>query len=288
MCYYERTNRFSRLAMYITEDQIIQFQEKIIDFYNQHGRQFAWRLTQDPYHILVSEFMLQQTQTNRVEPKYEQFLQKFPTLQDCARSPLSDVLTMWQGLGYNRRAKYLHETAKVLVESHEGIISQDASELCNLPGIGPYTAAAVCTFSYNKPFVFIETNIRTVFIDEFFRDQDNVHDRNILSLIDATLLKNNPRIWYYALMDYGACLKKMGNNVSTQSVHYNKQSKFEGSNRQLRGMIIKMLTQQISINRHDIEMLLDRKDHRIAFVLESLIRDGLVQSDGDHIRIKNE
>jgi len=272
----------------ITETQIIHFQKKVIDFYHQQGRQFAWRSTQEPYHILVSEFMLQQTQTNRVESKYEQFLQKFPTLQDCAGAPLSDVLTMWQGLGYNRRAKYLHETTKILVVKHHGIIPCDISVLSEFPGIGPYTAAAICTFSYNKPFVFIETNIRTVFINDFFQDQDNIHDKNILPLIKATLPESNPRMWYYALMDYGVLLKKMGNNTSRQSAHYNKQSKFQGSSRQLRGMIIKILTQHVSLDRHDIETYLNNKDSRINAVLESLLRDGLIQYNGNHIRIKNE
>ena len=280
-------NKPRRFYVNVIETQILHFQEKIIDFYYQYGRQFAWRSTQNPYHILVSEFMLQQTQTNRVEPKYEQFLQKFPTLEHCARSALSDVLTVWQGLGYNRRAKYLHETAKILVENHQSVIPQDPSVLCSLPGIGPYTAAAICTFCHNKPFVFIETNIRTVFINEFFRDQENVHDKHIVPLIKAALPANNPRMWYYALMDYGVYLKKVGNNASVQSAHYNRQSKFEGSSRELRGMIIKMLTQHIVVGRHDIETKLNRQDSRIHEVLQGLIRDGLVQSDGDYIRINN-
>lgn len=270
------------------KDHILHFQEKILCFYEQQGRQFAWRSTKNPYHILVSEFMLQQTQTYRVEPKYEQFLRTFPKIQDCANAPLSDILVLWQGLGYNRRAKYLHQTTKIVLEQYDGVIPCDPSLLSKLPGIGAYTAAAVCTFSFNKPFVFIETNIRTVFINEFFRDPTmKIHDKEIIPLIEKTLPTENPREWYYALMDYGTFLKKTGKNPSIHSVHYTKQSTFKGSKREIRGMIIKILTQHTLITKANLELLLEKKDHRFDEVLESLIRDGLIHCKNDYIQINN-
>lgn len=271
----------------LSQDQISRFQKKIIDFYQQKNRRFAWRITHDPYHILVSEFMLQQTQTNRVQSKYEQFLQQFQKIQDCANASFSAILTVWQGLGYNRRAKYLHETTKIIVEEYGGIVPCDEKILSMFPGIGPYTAAAICTFSYNKPLVFIETNIRTVFINEFFLDQNNIHDKDIMPFIKETLLEHSPRLWYYALMDYGVFLKKSGNNKVVQSVHYTKQSKFRGSKRELRGMIIKLLVEHGSINRISIEKYLEKNDSRIFTVLQSLFDEQLLEQCGDQIRIKN-
>lgn len=272
----------------MTSDKTSNFQKKVLMFYEQHGRQFPWRMTWDPYYILVSEFMLQQTQTDRVVPYYDQFLLAFPTVQDCANAPLSEVLIAWQGLGYNRRAQYLHQTTKELVKKYHGEIPFDIALLTELPGIGAYTAAAICTFACNKSLVFIETNIRTVFINEFFFDRlDKIHDNEILPLIKETLPTHNFRLWYYALMDYGVFLKKNGQNTATQSAHYNRQSKFEGSFRQLRGKIIKILTKNHVISRQNLEVLLEKKDERIDAVLESLVADGLVVWHDDIIQIND-
>lgn len=206
--------------------------------YRAHKRDFPWRRTRDPYRILVSEIMLQQTQTARVVPFYNHFMKQFPTARALADAPLSKVLAAWQGLGYNRRAKYLKQAAE--------IIARDGFRGQKLPGVGPYTAGAVAAFAFNKQKVFIETNIRTVFIHFFFPTQVGITDTDILPFVERALQKTklSPRDFYWALMDYGAFLKGSGVKLNSRSKHYVKQSKFEGSARQLRGALIRALLQQ--------------------------------------------
>ncbi len=181
------------------------FAKVVRTYYKQHGRHILpWRKTKNPYRIFVSEIMLQQTQVDRVIPKYKAFLKLFPSLVALADASLGEVLRAWQGLGYNRRAKMLHSCAKEIMESYTGKFPKDQKTLLSLPGIGPYTASAVMAFAYNEPVVLIETNVRTVFIHHFFSDQTDVTDTEILALVDRTLDRKNPREWYYALMDYGS------------------------------------------------------------------------------------
>jgi A/G-specific adenine glycosylase len=186
---------------------------------------------------VISEIMLQQTQTYRVEPKYQAFLAALPTIQDLAHADLRTVLTLWQGLGYNRRGKFLHMLAQEVMRKHEGVIPDTPELLVQLPGIGKATAGSICAFAFNKPTVFIETNIRTVFLYHFFAGQQGVDDRELFPLVAATVDQENPREWYYALMDYGVHLKKSLPNPSRSSKHHVIQSKFEGSDRQIRGAI---------------------------------------------------
>ncbi|AEE16952.1 A/G-specific adenine glycosylase [Treponema brennaborense] len=224
--------------------RVSDFQQTILDQYRQSGRSFPWRETSDPYRILVSEIMLQQTQTERVLPKYEAWLERFPTARSLADASLADALGLWNGLGYNRRARFLQEACRAVCSSYGGVFPRTADELDALPGIGPYTARAVCTFAYGTPEVFIETNIRSVYIFFFFtaaRDSA-VSDKELLPIIDRTLYRADPRTWYYALMDYGAVLKKKVVNPNRRSAHYTKQSKFEGSLRQARGAVLRCLT----------------------------------------------
>ena len=188
-------------------NQIAAFKEFIWDFYHQNKRDFAWRHVDNPYYVVVSEIMLQQTQTHRVITKYEEFIGAFATFESLAAASLRDVLTVWQGLGYYRRARFLHQLAQIVVNEYNGVLPQDPKILQTLPGIGPNTAGSICAFAFNKEVVFIETNIRTVFIDSFFRDKENVTDKELLPLITMTLDQENPREWYYALMDYGVFLK---------------------------------------------------------------------------------
>lgn len=221
-----------------TPIRIKKFQKLMWDFYKKEGRAMPWRHTNNLYHVMVSEIMLQQTQVKRVFGFYERFLKKFPTIHDLASSPLKDVLIAWQGLGYNRRAKFLHEAAKIM--DTRGV-PQTIAELQKLPGIGYNTACSTATFTYNMPVVFVETNIRTIMIYFFAHHKENINDKEILSLVAKTLPKKNYREWYYALMDYGSFLKSRVVNPSRQSKHHQKQSKFEGSDRQIRGKIIKTL-----------------------------------------------
>lgn len=276
----------------------------ILDFYRQKGRSFPWRETCDPYEILVSELMLQQTQTERVVPKYLNWLQEFPTAQALAQAPFPQVLAAWSGLGYNRRAGYLQEACRQVVEELSGVFPSSAKELEKLRGVGPYTARAVATFAFNKPEVFIETNIRSVYLFLFFpRDnfpagkegdhkepaegitpaKDKVADSSLMPLIEATLYHEDPRTWYYALMDYGSQLKKSTANPNRRSLHYSRQSKFQGSLRQARGAIVRSLaqTQGNALSLKEIEGESGIELYRLESAAESLVAEGMVCRQGD-------
>ncbi len=228
--------------MVLTPPQVLSFQQKIYNYYQRFGRSFPWRGSGvTPYEILVSEVMLQQTQSQRVIPKYRAFIQKLPDFLALATAPQSQVLLLWSGLGYNRRALFLKRCAQEVMDKYRGILSADELVLKQLPGIGTYTAAAIAAFAFNKPVVLIETNVRTVFIQEFFEHKKDINDDELLPLIKQVLDYGNPRRWYWALMDYGAHLKKQLGNLNRKSAHYTKQSKFVGSDRQIRGMILKLL-----------------------------------------------
>lgn len=224
-------------------DTVEQFRKEVKAHFDTHGRDLPWRRTRDPYAILVSEIMLQQTQVERVIPKYFLFLKTFPTIQDLARASLGDVLRLWSGLGYNRRAKLLYVCAKEVMGKYAGALPKEYSELLSLPGIGPYTAGAITAFAYNKPLVMIETNIRAVYLHCFFRDKEDVSDRELLPLIEKTLDRKNPRLWYNMLMDYGSFIKHRYGNPNRKSTHHVVQKKFKGSNRQIRGKILHLLVE---------------------------------------------
>ncbi len=250
-------------------------------YYRENGRHdLPWRKTTDPYKILVSEMMLQQTQVDRVIPKYKAFLKEFPSARALARAPLSDVLSAWSGLGYNRRALYLQRAAQALIRDHGGRFPQDAETLERLPGIGPYTARAIVTFAYNGQCVFIETNIRRVFIHAFFPDADKVSDDKLFPLIESSLPKNTKyREWYWALMDYGSHIKSVVKNPNRRSAHYSKQSKFEGSVRQLRGEFIRQCGKG-KITKIALLAPYKKSDkERAEKALASLIKDGILVID---------
>ncbi|NBC28577.1 MAG: A/G-specific adenine glycosylase, partial [Spirochaetes bacterium] len=205
------------------------FKEYIWGFYRDFGRSMPWRETRDTYAIFLSEIMLQQTQVPRVMEKYREFLRRFPSFETLADARLAEVYEVWQGLGYNRRAKYLHDAARSIVADHGGRVPHDRPALEALPGVGPNTAGSLLAFCHNEPVVFIETNIRRVFIYFFFPGGADVHDRDLFPLIEETLDRQNPREWYYALMDYGATLKKWVTNPNRRSKQYVRQSSFENS-----------------------------------------------------------
>lgn len=257
------------------------FIQTVWQFYKTAGRHtLPWRQTKDPYRILVSEVMLQQTQVDRVIPKYDEFLKVFPTWGSLAEAPLGAVLGHWQGLGYNRRAKMLHECAKAVVRDYGGKLPKDEAKLRSLPGIGPYTARAVLAFAFGVAEPLIETNVRTVYIHHFFGDKTDISDADILSYMIETLDKENPRDWYYALMDYGSHLKRtVGNNI-TKSKHYTKQSTFKGSDRQIRGAIIRELTTLHTLSYKKILVTVPFDELRIAAQLERLIEEGMVIKNG--------
>ncbi len=221
--------------------RISEFQDAVYQHDRMYRRRFPWRETRDPYHIWVSEMMLQQTQADRVVKKYDEFLHTFPTVDTLARASQKHVLKRWQGLGYNRRAMLLHRASKVVSRTYKGLLPSSIEELEALPGIGPYTARAILTFAFNIPVVLIETNIRTAFIHHFFsKTKKKINDREILPYIEVAIDTKKPAYWYGALMDYGAMIKRTRVNPGRRSTHHVKQSSFLGSNRQLRGKILRI------------------------------------------------
>ena len=253
-----------------------EFIKIVWKYYRRHGRRrLPWRLTKNPYRILVSEVMLQQTQVDRVIPKYTSFLRRFPSLASLASASLGDVLREWQGLGYNRRAKMLHQCAQKIVYEYKGIFPKDHSALMLLPGIGHYTAGAIMAFAYNKSVPIIETNIRTVFIHHFFYNRASISDTETFQSIERTLDTENPREWYWALMDYGVYLKKTKGNPNNQSKQYSKQTAFKDSDRQIRGTILRHLAKE-NLTRLKILKQLFFEIERIDTQLERLSDEGMI------------
>ena len=253
------------------------FKKKIYEFYAKNKRSFAWRNIDNAYYIVVSEIMLQQTQTHRVVDKFEQFIAEFPTLRDLANASQDKVIANWQGLGYNRRALALKQFAERVVKEFNGIIPNDPELLVTFKGIGPYTAASICAFAFNRSSVFIETNIRAVFIHEFFPEEKEVHDKQLMPLIEKTLDTQEPREWYYALMDYGVMLKKTHKNPSRKSAHHTRQSTFEGSDRQVRGAILKMLISDRSLAEQDFIAAIARQASTVKKILVNLEQEGFIR-----------
>ena len=265
--------------MVLADKQIQHFQEEVWEYFRAHGRDMPWRDDPSPYHVLVSELMLQQTQVSRVIPKYQGFVRRFPTIGSLAEAALADVLSEWSGLGYNRRAKFLHAAAGVIAREYSGHMPTTIGGLTELPGVGKNTAGAILAYAFNQPVVFIETNIRTVFFHHFFADDSDIADQQVLPLVAQTLDREHPRHWYWALMDYGTHLKQtLGNNIS-RSKHYTRQSKFEGSRRQLRGWILRTLLDGPSTIERLNQML---PDERLTSVVDDLVREGfMVNQDGE-------
>jgi len=268
----------------INESSLRGFKKTIWEFYEQSGRhELPWRHPDthgkfDPYMIMVSEVMLQQTQVLRVIPKYHEFMDNYPTLQALAKAPQGSVLKTWSGLGYNRRAKYLRLAAVDVVEKFEEHLPSSYSDLITLPGIGSNTAGAILAYAYNQPIVFIETNIRSVFIHHFFEHQSNISDKKILELVAQTLDTTNPREWYWALMDYGSHLKRIHKNPSSRAANYIKQAKFAGSKRQLRGLVLRLLKEKTYSDALLKETI---ADERLEIVLADLVKEQLILRSGD-------
>jgi A/G-specific adenine glycosylase len=229
--------------------------------------------------------MLQQTQVERVIDKYDEFIRVFPDFLSLAISPLKDLLSLWQGLGYNRRALMLHTLAQRVVEEHRGKLPRDPELLLGLPGIGTYTAGALMAFAFNKPVVFMDTNIRRVYIHQFFHDQENVYDDQLFPLVEQTLDSENPRKWYNALMDYGAMLKKEQVNPNRRSAHYVRQSPFENSNRQMRGRILKTLVAESPLTAAEIVKRTGMEPSRVKSNLIQLADEGFIKKKGSAFHV---
>jgi len=262
-----------------------KLRREIWKYYRGHKRDLPWRRTSDPYKIMVSEIMLQQTQVARVIPKYKAFLKKFPNVALLAKATPKDVLVFWQGLGYNRRALNLHKVAQILVEKYKGKVPLSADELQKLPGIGPYTARAVAAFAHNADVVFIETNLRTVVTHHFFPRKKVVSDKELLAILEKAFPKGKSREWYAALMDYGAHLKRSGVRLNAKAKGYKKQKVFRGSSREARGAILKALVRGPRDAEFLTHILGDDRVVQAKSQLASLTKEGLIELSNGKFRL---
>ncbi|MDR1278278.1 MAG: A/G-specific adenine glycosylase [Treponema sp.] len=264
-----------------------EFKRIIYANYENTGRTFPWRTNLSPWGVLVSEFMLQQTQTERVIPFWERWMKLWPSPEALAEVPMPDVLREWSGLGYNRRGLFLKDCAGLIVKKYGGRVPETPEALAPLPGIGPYTSGAIACFAYNYPAVFIETNIRSVALHFFFKDREDVKDKEIFPILKNSLDRENPRKWYWALMDYGAVLKKLTVNPNRRSAHYTRQSRFEGSFRQMRGAVIKTLVSQGPGSTDEIKRRTGIMKKELYKVLGALEKESMVAEDAGLYKIKD-
>jgi A/G-specific adenine glycosylase len=274
------TISLARKEKKLTSAKVRAFREKVYGYYDTQGRDLPWRRKLNPYRVLVSEIMLQQTQVERVLDKYKEFLAAFPDFPSLAKATLPKLLRVWSGLGYNRRALALKALAQTVMKECRGKLPQDHDKLLDLPGIGKYTAGAVMAFAFNKPVVFMDTNIRRVFIHEFFHDHDTIHDDQLIPLVETTMDAKDPRKWYNALMDYGAMLKKEHANPNRKSAHYTRQSPFENSNRQVRGRIVKLLVEESPLSETQMVKRTGIEPERIKKNLLQLEKEGFIKKKG--------
>ena len=281
-------------------------------------RDLPWRNTRDPYEIWLSEVMLQQTQVPRVLTRWPEWLERFPSVFALAEAPTSEVLAAWQGMGYNRRALALKSAAEEVARTYDGVFPTATRELVALPGIGPATAQGIRSFAFDLPGVYLETNVRTVFLHHLFPDVPGVPDKELVPLVasacpsgpagadeapkppakgfaDAQDADDTPRSWYYALLDYGAHLKKTVPNPSRRSKGYTRQSRFEGSRRQKRAEVVRILlaaqqagrpldTEAIAARLNESELASGRDAVSPALVgeiMKDLAREGFCRETGD-------
>ncbi len=268
-----------------TSRNVKRFQKLVLGHFQKAGRDLPWRRTRDPYRILLSEIMLQQTQVERVIPFYERFFARFPDVTSLSRASFAEVYEYWKGLGYNRRAKALRDLAEVIVREHGGAFPSTAKALEELPGVGRYTAAAVAAFAFSKRVILIETNIRTVYLHHFFSGKGKVDDKSIEPLIERTLPDRDFARWYAALMDYGAHLKKNGVKLNSRSRSYVRQKPFKNSTRKLRGEILRRLSesegQMVEKLRHE----LGAKAYLFRRELQKLKSEGLIVLERAHVQL---
>jgi A/G-specific adenine glycosylase len=267
---------------------VSEFMTIVWEYYRASGRSMPWRNPEtdgsfDPYKIMVSEIMLQQTQVPRVIDKFNQCIRSFPNVASLADASLGDILRVWQGLGYNRRAKYVHQAAQKIMTDFGGVFPTDIPSLTSLPGVGINTAGAIMTYAYNKPVIFIETNIRTVLIHHFFADQEVVSDAQMIPILrecvgslEGESSTHSYREWYWAMMDYGAYLKRTVGNKSRSSSIYTKQSTFSGSRRQVRGSVLRILAEK-PVTIKELLRLID--DERLASVLDDLEAERMIKQE---------
>jgi A/G-specific adenine glycosylase len=255
------------------------FIKKVLAFYKENGRHdLVWRKNINGYRILVSEIMLQQTQVGRVLEKFSIWMKLYPTLGALKKASLQEILVLWQGLGYQRRAKALYTISQTRAQ-----IPKTFDELCDLPCVGKYTASAVSAFAYDTfTHPMLETNIRTVVIDEYHQGKEEIHDGLLYNDLDrlskySEVQNVGARNWYYALMDYGAHLKANKISHNTKSAHYTKQLVYKGSLRELRAKTLFAITHGDALP----------SDLRLEKVLEVLLKEEYIIKKGKGYVIAN-
>lgn len=259
-----------------------------------HHRSLPWRYQDDPYAVLVSEVMLQQTQVSRVLSYWPRWMAAFPTVDALAAADTATVLEHWQGLGYNRRALALKRACETCARERAGALPEDYESLIALPGVGPATAAGVRAFAFGVPGIYLETNVRAVFIHEFFPGEEKVSDRQLRPYVEAACPDERVREWYYALLDWGAQLKKEVANPTRRSAHYARQSRFEGSRRQKRASALRAVLADPGIGVEELFAIVDAEERaagrggleRAEFdaVLAALLADGFFRDEGGRLR----
>jgi len=270
----------------LSEEVIKTFQLIIYSYFKKYGRKFPFRTQISPYNVLVSELMLQQTQASRVSEKFLEFIQYFPDFESLSKAPLDEVLKIWQGLGYNRRAIALKDIAMKIVEEFDGQLPNSVEILKTFPQIGHNTASSIVAFAFNTPSFFIETNIRRVYIYYFFPKKNLISDKEIMPVLEESMDNENPRKWYYALMDYGVMLKKTHPGLNKRSAHYRKQSNFKGSTREIRGNILKLLLSGKKLTEHELSSILNCSPKLMSNIINSLLMEGFIEREGHHLRLK--
>ena len=266
------------MQLQISDKEIKNFQDKILTWYVENQRDLPWRKTRDPYKILVSEVMLQQTQVSRVISKYEAWIKKFPTAEALAKAEVAEVLKFWSGLGYNRRALNLKKTAEIIVKDFNGKFPTDEKILQSFPGIGPYTSRAVLCFAFDVQVAMVDTNIRKIILTQFIK-KPVVSEQEIKKLADALLPHGSAYKWNQALMDYAAIMLKK------HKIIIPKQSKFIGSHRYYRGKIIKLLLEnkKIKVSEIEKEMKKDFDEGYLKKLLTELKLEGFIKIQRDSI-----
>lgn len=264
-----------------------EFNRTLFLWHKKNYRPMEWRDTKNPYRILVSEIMLQQTQVARVKEKYAEFVKKFPTVQILANAPLGDVLRAWSGLGYNRRAKYLHHCAKEVVEKHQGKFPSSYEELVKLPGIGRSTAGALLAFAFDEDTPMIDTNIRRILVRTFFNGKNVPSDKELYAFASSLIPKGKGRVWNYAMLDLGATTCTARNHADdcpintlhgkvSDFVYKKPQKKFAGSERFYRGKLLKHLAQQTSLTSAQVAKVLADYPHDRAVLLKKMAGEGMI------------